>query len=145
MRTSKSIYKNAGDLDAAFARLEIDSAVGQANKEPIKKFVSTWLAKGFTKSRGVKLVYSLRKLASVLCKPFEESARDDLMAFVGKLGNLKLAESTKYDLKVVLKTFYRWLKGGEDEQTPILMLFLKCPANKPHAFAKFFLAGYYEV
>jgi integrase/ribosomal protein L40E len=44
---------------------------------------------------------------------------------VGKFECLKLAESTKYDHKVVLKTFYRWLKGGEDEQTPREVAWLK--------------------
>ncbi|OIO27756.1 hypothetical protein COU39_01125 [Candidatus Micrarchaeota archaeon CG10_big_fil_rev_8_21_14_0_10_60_32] len=124
-RSGSSIYRNASDLDAAFARLEADEAVEPANKELVRKFVNTWLAKGYTKSRAVKLVYCLRKLARILAKPFAEASRDDLIALVGKLEDEKLAESTKYDLKVVLKTFYRFLKGGEDEQTPREVAWLK--------------------
>jgi len=125
MRTSASIYRNAGDLEAAFLNLEADKGVEQANKELIRKFVNTWLAKGFTRTRAVKLVYVLRKLASVLSKSFQDATRDDLIAMAGRLECLKLAESTKYDLKVTLKTFYRWFKGGEDETTPREVAWLK--------------------
>ncbi|MFA5246816.1 MAG: tyrosine-type recombinase/integrase [Candidatus Micrarchaeia archaeon] len=125
MRTSTSIYRNAGDLDAAFALLAADKAVEPANKEVVRKFVNTWLARGFTRTRAVKLVYILRKLAGVLRKPFQDATREDLISMVGEFEGLDLAESTKYDHKVVLKTFYRWFKGGEDEQTPREVAWLK--------------------
>ncbi|MFA5247360.1 MAG: hypothetical protein WC408_05725 [Candidatus Micrarchaeia archaeon] len=83
MRTSASIYRNAGDLEAAFLNLEADKGVEQANKELIRKFVSTWLAKGFTRTRAVKLVYVLRKLASILSKSFQDATKDDLIAMAG--------------------------------------------------------------
>ena len=83
MRTSTSIYRNAGDLDAAFALLAADKAVEPANKEVVRKFVNTWLAKGFTRTRAVKLVYVLRKLASILSKSFQDATKDDLIAMAG--------------------------------------------------------------
>jgi len=55
-----SIYGSTTDLDAALARLEKDEAVLPQNRQLILKFANTWLAKGFTKVRVVKLVYCLR-------------------------------------------------------------------------------------
>ena len=123
-RSGSQIYKNASDLEAAFRRLDAEP-LATPDKELVKRFVNTWMAKGYTKSRGVKLVYSMRKLACILAKPFEQATRDDLIGLVGRLETEKLAESTKYDLKVVLKTFYRWLKGGVDEQIPVEVAWLK--------------------
>lgn len=116
-RTAK-IYRNAGNLEAAFKRLDADKAVVPENKDLTRKFVNTWMAKGFTKTRGVKLVYSLRKLAAILCKPFGQATKDDVIVLVTRLEDLDPAESTKYDLNVVLKTFYRWLKGNDETMPP---------------------------
>jgi len=124
-RSGGSIYSGTTDLGKALARLERDEGVQAENKELIAKFVNAWLAKGYTRTRGVKLVYCLRKLARILAKPFSEATKDDLIGLVGRLEGEKLAESTKYDLKVVLKTFFRWLKGGDDEQTPKEVSWLK--------------------
>lgn len=122
--SGSTIYKNAFDLEAALKRLEDDEAVEQANKALVRKFVATWLAKGYTKARGVKLIYCLRKLARILSKPFAEASKDDIIGLVGKLENEKLSDSTKHDMKVVLKTFFRWMKG-DDEQFPKEVSWLK--------------------
>ncbi|OIO26549.1 hypothetical protein AUJ14_01660 [Candidatus Micrarchaeota archaeon CG1_02_55_22] len=121
----KSIYSGTTDLSKALARLQRDEAVLAGDKALVSKFASTWLAKGFTETRVVKLVYCLRKLASILGKPFAEASKDDLIGLVGRLEASGYAENTKYDFKVVLKTFYRWLKGGDDEQTPKEVSWLK--------------------
>ena len=123
-RSGSQIYTSTSDLESAYRRLAADDLPDET-KEVIQRFVNTWLARGVTKSRGVKLVYSLKRLAFILDKPFAEASRDDLIDLVGRLEGVKLAERTKYDLKVVLKTFYRWLKGGEDEQIPREVAWLK--------------------
>ncbi len=117
MQEQVSIYKGSNDVEAAFRRLERDEAISAENKKLIVKFSNTWLAKGFTKGRVAKVIFCLRRLATWLDKPFETATKDDLIALVGKLEQEKYADHTKYDIKVVLKTFYKWLKG-DDEQYP---------------------------
>jgi len=112
-----SIYGSTTDLDAALARLEKDEAVLPQNRQLILKFANTWLAKGFTKVRVVKLVYCLRRLSGWLGKPFGQATKEDIITLVGSIESKEYAENTKYDFKVILKMFYKWLKG-DDEQMP---------------------------
>jgi len=128
-RAAASIYGSTTDLPAAFARLRKDESVSPENKELIEKFANAWLAKGVSELRGVKLVYCLRTLARVLAKPFPQASKDDVIALVGSLERSKYAENTKYDLKVILKMFYRWLKGGDDETTPREVSWIKPHSN----------------
>lgn len=55
--SSIRIYSSSHDLARAYERLELDEAVERANKVLILKFANTWLAKGVTKTRVVKLVF----------------------------------------------------------------------------------------
>jgi len=114
MSRLKSIYSGTTDLDAALARLEADELVLGENKPLISKFVNTWLAQGYTRTRAVKLVYCLRRLAVWLGKPFGQASKDDLIALVGSIEAKEYAPNTKYDFKVVLKMFFKWLKGDEE-------------------------------
>jgi len=118
------IHKHQGKVDLAFARVERDEAVCTENKQAIYGFSKTRLAKGSSRLRVVKCAYCLRFLARWLKKPFEEATKDELVNLVGELENKPYAEYTKYDFKVVLKMFYKWLKGG-DEEFPVEIKWLK--------------------
>ncbi len=41
-----------------------------------------------------------------------------MIALVGNLERSDYAEHTKYDLKVMLKMFYKWLKGNDEFVPP---------------------------
>ncbi|MBI5036999.1 tyrosine-type recombinase/integrase [Candidatus Micrarchaeota archaeon] len=123
-RNEESIYSSTLSLDAAFSRLARDERVLPENKLLITKFANAWLAKGFTKVRVAKLVYCMRKLSAWFGRPFEGAAKDDLMALVGTIEATDHAENSKYDFKVVLKMFYKWFKG-DDEQMPREVAWLK--------------------
>lgn len=117
-RSGSSIYHSLGDLDAAFARLGSDRGVSKENRELILKYCNTWLAKGVTRARVVKIVYCLRRLSNWFKKPFSTASKDELIVLVGEVEKQGLAESTRYDIKIVLKTFFRWLKGSDDQYPP---------------------------
>lgn len=124
-RVTTSIYRNARDLGRAYERMAAETAVGTENQALITQFVNTWIAKGFTQARGVKLVYCMRRLARLLGKPFAQATKEDLIALVGRLEGEPLNERSRYDVKVVLKTFYRWYKGGDEETVPREVSWLK--------------------
>ena len=128
-RASASIYGSTTNLAAALGRLQRDEPVSAENKALIAKFVNAWLAKGVSEARAVKLVYSLRTLARILVKPFPQATKDDVIALVGELERSEYAENTKYDLKVILKMFFRWFKGGDDEATPKEVSWIKPHSN----------------
>lgn len=125
MRSSGAqVHKQMNDLEAAFRRLEKDDRVLAENKAEITKFANTWLAKGFTKIRIVKLLYLTRYLAAYLGKPFRTASKEDIMELIGKIEMHGYSDSTKHDFKVILKMFYRWLLG-DDESVPKVVSWLK--------------------
>src|SRR3989339_1522256 len=60
----------------------------------------------------------------MLNKPFGQADKENIISLMGELEATKYAEHTKYDFKVVLKMFYRWLLGN-DEDFPSLIKWLK--------------------
>ncbi|MBI5226391.1 tyrosine-type recombinase/integrase [Candidatus Micrarchaeota archaeon] len=112
------------DLEGAFKRLEKDERILPENKAEITKFANTWLAKGVTRIRVVKLLYLTRYLAAYLEKPFKTASKDDIMELISKIEQQAYSDSTKHDFKVVLKMFYRWLLG-DDEVTPKIVSWIK--------------------
>lgn len=77
-----------------------------------------------------KQLYVLRKITGLLRKPYRECEKEDLMLLARKIDSVKThSEWTKYDRKVVLKRFYRWLNGDEEYPKSIKWLKLKDPKN----------------
>lgn len=108
------LYNYPKRLEGAFVKLN-QEPICDENKQNIISFSKLRLAKGSGHGRVAKVVYCLRNLAKWLNKPFKEATKDDMIALIGDLeANVNYAEHTKYDYKVVLKMFYKWLKGNDE-------------------------------
>ena len=89
------------------------------NKQAIVSFSKVRLAKGSSHGRVAKIVYCLRFLAHWLKKPYSQATKDDLIGLIGDLeSNTNYSENTKHDYKIVLKMFYKWLKGNDEVAPP---------------------------
>jgi len=108
------VHASQSNLERVCLRLEEDGKILPENKKLILAFAKTHLAKGRGKSRVVKCVYTLRTLAQWFKKPFVEATKNDLIELVGEIENAEYAHNTKYDFKVILKMFYKWLKGNDE-------------------------------
>lgn len=108
------LYDYPRRLELSLNWLSKQKGVGRENIEDIKAFANIRLAKGSGHGRVAKVIYCLRFLAVWLKKPFREATKDDLINLVGNLETKELAEHTKYDFKIVLKMFYKWLKGNDE-------------------------------
>jgi len=119
------LYNYPRRLERALANMEKDSGVSEKNRQLIVSFSKVRLARGSGHGRVAKVVYCMRNMAIWLNKPFEEATKDDIISMVGGLEtNPKYSEHTKYDYKIVLKLFYKWLKG-DDETVPNEVKWLK--------------------
>ncbi len=119
------LYNYPRRLELAIVNLNKEQAVCEENKQAIISFSKGRLARGSGHGRVAKVVYCLRFWASWLKKPFGHATKDDLISLVGGLEtNPKYAEHTKYDFKIVLKMFYKWLEGN-DETFPQKISWLK--------------------
>ena len=124
MSSGSQIHKSQQRYDLACKRLENDDGVSLENKALILRFSKDRLAKGASGFRVVKVIYCMRYLAKWLKKLFGEASKEDLLSLVGDLEAMEYAEWTKYDFKIILKLFYKWLKGN-DEEYPLEVKWLK--------------------
>lgn len=106
------------DIEGAYRRVEKEPSVCAKNKELIISFSRARLAKGIGRLRMCKCLYCLRYLAVWHKKPFDKATKESLMQIVSELENKPLAPATKHDFKVILKLFFKWLKGNDETYPP---------------------------
>jgi integrase/recombinase XerD len=101
------------------SNMEQDPGLCQQNKNDIRDFSKIRLAKGSSHGRVSKIVYCLRFLGRWLKKPYRDATKNDLIALIGDLESMQgYSEYTRYDFKIVLKMFYKWLKGNDEIAPP---------------------------
>ena len=125
------MYKSQTDFEKAMERLKA-SPLAAKTKKQIENFARMRLAKGSGKLRVVKCMYCMRFLAQWLGKDFSTATKTDLIRLVTEIDSKNYSEYTRYDFKVVLKMFYKWLLG-KDEDFPKVIKWLKPKlGNKAH-------------
>ncbi|MFH0884360.1 MAG: tyrosine-type recombinase/integrase, partial [Candidatus Micrarchaeota archaeon] len=113
------LYNYPRRLELAIDNLNKDQTVCEENKQVIVSFSKGRLAKGSGHGRVAKVVYGMRLLARLLKKPFAKATKEDLVAVVGELeSNLDYSEYTRLDYKIILKMFFKWLKGNDETFPP---------------------------
>ncbi len=125
------IYGFERRLELGMDKLRKDK-IGKENISDITEFCKVKLAKGVSVGRAAKIIHCLRLLAKRLNKPFKDATKDDLIGLVGGLERSDYAEHTKYDLKVMLKMFYKWLKGNDEYAPPEISWLKKSKKNLDH-------------
>lgn len=123
------LYDYPKRLEQAIEKLKAEKGICRENVNAIVAFSKVKLAKGTTSGRVAKTVYCLRFLARWLKKPFKSATKDDLIALIGELEKQDYSEYTKYDFRVILKMFYKWLEG-KDEFFPKKIAWLKKSMKK---------------
>lgn len=118
-----TIYKHQTNMIQELKRLANDN-LPEPTKKKIEEFSRIRLAKGSTKLRVVKCIWCLRTMAKWLNKDFAEATKDDLLTLVTEMDMKDYSEYTRYDFKIVLKMFYKWLLGN-DEEFPAVIKWLK--------------------
>jgi len=111
------VYNYPRTLERELEKLRSNSA-GKENSETILQFHRLLVAEGLGLARRIKYLWTLRRIAMLLNKPFREATKDDMIDFVAKIEQQQYSECTKRDYKVMLKRFYKWFRGCEDEYPP---------------------------
>lgn len=111
------VYNYPRTLEKELEKLRSNS-LGKENSETILRFHKLLIAEGLGLARQIKHLWTLRRIATLLNKPFTEATKDDMIDFVAKIERQEYSEWTKRDYKIILKRFYKWLRGCEDEYPP---------------------------
>jgi len=102
----------------------MNSSLPIKTKKQIEEFGQMRLAKGSTKLRVVKCMWCIRIMSAWLNKDFKKATKNDLLNLISTIDMKSYSEYTKYDFKVVLKMFYKWLLGN-DEEFPEVIKWMK--------------------
>jgi site-specific recombinase XerD len=102
------------DLEVHLQTIRNSKEILEENKKLIFDFHSFSVADGLS-------VATLRQQISDMCvwskmikKPFDTVTKDDVIKLVEELENRTLSERYRFNLKFVLKKFYKWLRQTED-------------------------------
>lgn len=134
MSRANEVYNYPRILERELAKLGA-SCSGKKNSETILRFYRQLVAEGLGIARQIKYLSTLRRIASLLNKPFEKATKDDIIDFVVKIEQQGYSEWTKRDYKIVLKRFYKWLHGCEEEY-PAEVRWIKVGHNIPNTLQK---------
>lgn len=126
------LYDYPTRFQNALSKVTQSDKICDENKKDIVAFSKVKLAKGCSYGRVAKVVYCIRFLAIWLGKSFRQASKDDLIALIGDLETKNFAEYTKYDFKVVLKMYFKWLKGNDEVFPPEVTWLRKNMKNLRH-------------
>lgn len=114
------LYNYPQRLKYSLENMKKDKSVNKENKIDIVSFSKSRLARGSSHGRVAKVVYCLHRLAKWFRKSFRKADKEDLIKLVGELETTNYAEWTKYEYKIVLKMYYKWLLGNDEEFPKII-------------------------
>lgn len=96
------------------------------NKALIIRFKDHSLACGITKGRAVKYVYHLAKTSKWLGIEFESASCSDIESVVSRIQASPYADMTKMEMQLILRKFYKWLRGTDDYPPEVKWISMKC-------------------
>jgi len=114
MRETIDIHNYALRLEKMLSSFKKSKEINEKNKELILEFANNCLAESISKGRVIKYVCTLKTLAKLLEKSFEDVERQDVINTVARIEQSDYSEWTKKDFKVTLKKFFKWLRKTED-------------------------------
>lgn len=118
-------------LQNKLKEIQSDGRLTVNNKLFLEKFKDRCLADSMSLRRIAKYIYYLSLHAATLGKDFDKATKEELQRVVADIEGRNWAEWTKYDNKMMLKTFYKWLEGdGETYPKKISWLKPRIKNNK---------------
>lgn len=107
-----------------------NSKISTRNKKLIFRFKDDCVRDGLTKARIIKLMDTMKCIAIIFDKDLDKVTKRDVQRFVTYVQeNEKFGVWTKAAYKVILKKFYKWLKGNS-ETYPEEVRWVKTNINK---------------
>lgn len=114
MMKNADIHNFEARLEAILKKIRSSKEIDDNNKIHIIRFHDNCFAEGLSTARVVKYADLLCRLAKILGKDFSRARESDIRRLVQEIERTNLSDWSKHDYRVVLKRFYRWLRGKED-------------------------------
>src|SRR5207249_3385846 len=102
-----------------FMRARLDRMpLPEETKKVILEFDMFLSACQLSVSRRNKYLDVLPTVARELGVPLRQATKDSIMGFLTRLESRQLSVWTRHDYRIVIKRFWKWLKGNDEEYPP---------------------------
>lgn len=112
------IHNFSRRLERAELSLEEMSLISRRNADLIRGFAKHCAALGLGNPRITKYLNHLKLIAEKLKKDFDKATKEDIEKLVYEIETSNYSPWTKMDYRVIIKRFYRWLRGNDEEYPP---------------------------
>ena len=96
-------------------RINTSKEISKCNKAVIIRFKDYLLSEGIGIAKIERYFGDLMKFNRLLGKPFEKATKDDIRRVVSAIHQEPLSEETKRCFKIMLRKFYRMIRGVEEK------------------------------
>jgi site-specific recombinase XerD len=86
----------------------------KSNKKILYEFYEYLVAEGLSKGRIAKYLWHLMKISEWMNKSFKKANKTDVIKLIQVIENQKYTAHTKHDYKIVVKRFFKWLRGSKN-------------------------------
>jgi integrase len=117
MKMKLDIHNYPLRLKREFEHLD-KSPASAHNRALVKKFYDDCALQGLSKPRLIKLVEVTRCLAVLLKADFDKATIEQVKELVRQIDAKEWSPWTKVTYRAVLKKFYKWLKGNNEDYPP---------------------------
>ena len=121
---SHDIYNYPKRIECVLKKIKNDKEIIDRNKELLLEFYKICRSEGLSPARIVRCLYAIIIFAEWSKKDFNQFNKNDIIDLVAELESHKYAHSTKQEMKITLRKFFKWLRGTEEY--PEEVRWLKC-------------------
>ena len=97
----------------AIAFIQRDPSISEKNKKSIVDFHNYAIAQGLSLNRVLRYLYDIKNLDKFLKKDFELTTKEDIEKVLTDLEKSHYGEFTKHGFRIVIRIFYKWLRGTQ--------------------------------
>ena len=121
---SHDIYNYPKRIECVLKKIKNDKEIIDRNKELLLEFYKICRSEGLSPARIVRCLYAIIIFAEWSKKDFNQFNKNDIIDLVAELESHKYAHSTKQEMKITLRKFFKWLRGTEEY--PEEVRWIKC-------------------
>lgn len=108
----EEVYGHAKKIEKLLKKIK-NSDFPEENKKALLDFYQECVLRGMSKARTLKYLTTLELFARRVKKRFSEMKKEDVANFITMLEEGNYAEWTKHDFKVMIRIFFKWLRGTD--------------------------------
>ena len=111
-KDTAEIYGYDQSLKSVLKKLE-KSNIPEQDKKILVRYHEDLLLDGIGMGRVIKYLNMLFLVSKKICKEFESVTQEDMKHFVAEIERSDYSEWSKYDFKITVRKFYKWLRKTE--------------------------------